>query len=172
MENVESEAISKVVIAALKYTATLPSYTTTLIDDPDMTKIAKTISLDMRSKLPEAVRYVVFQIIVRLAAFASEQAAAFEEERTTALPKPRTDIDYTVRRIWLDFIQRIEKVYREKQSWNPLHWNPYTNVSQALRYIGVYIGDKHFAIDIRMKGEKKRDQRRNSQQRRTRRGRR
>lgn len=148
MTDIDRTSVAEVVVDALRYSSSVVDYVPVFLKEKNKRVMIKAISLDMRRRLPEATRYAAFLAIARLSEFASEAAEAFQEERTTALPKPKSHVDYTMRCIWGDFSKATLEEYQKTQAWQPLTWNPFVELNAALHALAAYVGDKHFGIEI------------------------
>lgn len=146
MDNNNDTMISQCVIDGLEYVNTLQSYIPLFLEESNNIKYIQTISMNMRRKLPEPTRYIVYEILNRLTGFALEASSAFNEERTTTLPKPKTHIDYTLRIIWSQMNKTIDYQHIDKSNWKPVTWNPYEDIYYTFLQLTDYIGLKHFNI--------------------------
>lgn len=137
------EFIDHCVVDALRYVSTtLVALAPAAVTGSSSCKgDAQYVLLDMRRRIPEATRFICVQIFARLRVFAREADRAFHEERKPDLPKPRTDVDFTVRAIWDKLNAIVEAKYIAKADWKPVTWNPYHDLHRSIATIVKHVAE-------------------------------
>lgn len=140
---------SQCVTHALRFLAEwLPPKVAEIVRGTEIPPLQKDLSKEMRARLPEATRYSAFSVLVRLRDFATVAAKSFEADTKVSLPRPTTDVDYTVAIIWKSLSQKTRAEHARVADWKELGWNPFESLRDTLAKLARYIGKRHFGIDI------------------------
>lgn len=141
-----NEEVQEVVLDALHFVNSLSSFIVIFLNEDDDNIAINTISQRMRGKLSKPVIFSALQMIMRLSEFAEESKNAFEQDRNPGLPIVKSHVDYTMRVIWIKWVEQMTK-YNDSQ-WSSVTNNPYENIWNGLEKLSTRIWRKHFNVKI------------------------
>lgn len=135
MSSSEDKAIQTSVVTALRF---VDGFVANFNDQVlymqtvDFDEIARDLHRRMRTELPVPSIYCTVRILQRLVKFAGLQRDALENERTLKLPGTKTDVDYTVKKIFVDWNGKVQVYMNQNSDFNELNWNPWSRLHDGL----------------------------------------
>lgn len=143
------EEICESVIGGLKFVdAYVPSVTETILYSetiyPDA--ISKDLHKKLRRSLPVPVIYTTLMIIRRVAMLARLHKDAMDNDETVALPKSKTHVDHTVKKIYKKWIVQVSRYINENSDFQEDSWDPVEGAVSILETVADYNLKKFFGI--------------------------
>lgn len=143
-QELDYEELRRVVVDALHYLHNMNHFVQHMVTGEEA--IVSAISKNMRQRLSRPAAFATLQLLMRLSDFAEEREKANQEMRSPVLPRPDSDIDYTLRRIWAGWCESLQ-TYKDKQAdWQPPGWDPLKELSRTLSLLISHVWAKHFLV--------------------------
>lgn len=143
-QDLDYDELRRVVVDALHYLYNMNHFVQHMVTGEEA--IVSAISKNMRQRLSRPAAFATLQLLMRLSDFAEEREKAHQEMRSPVLPRPDSDIDYTLRHIWSVWCETLQ-TYKDKQAdWQPPGWDPLRELSRTLSLLISHVWAKHFLV--------------------------
>ena len=112
----------------------------------DSKEMAKLLHMKMRTRLAVPSIYATIKILERLVDIASIHADSVNGESKSVLPKTKTHVDHTVKKIFKNWNRKVDAYINRNSDFNEIEWNPWLKIIEILKYITEYNGKAFFGI--------------------------